>query len=177
MIRAHVDTPWGINPDTGANSPALVWDPAFSAMIKGWRDVTGEEFHEYPPGSGTMAKGGCYAQATGLAKSNEMDYMTIEIQVENEADLAAIDAVDDYYVYYGEDEEGVDKHRGKNTMPDASAWGQFRSKMARRGVSQAWIDKYIDKREIMWGTHDHNVREGYLGTDNVIEPEEVPSPQ
>jgi len=63
------------------------------------------------------------------------------------------------------------EYRDKESIPDASAWGSFRSKMARRGVSQEWIDKYIDKREIMWGDHDHNVRAGYTEQDDVIEPE------
>jgi len=174
MIRAHVDTPWSQDPD-GTYTPALPLDTDFA--LKGWKDVTGEEWHEFPPGSGNRVKGGNYALATGQAKTNAMDYLTIEIQVEDEQTLIDIDAKDEYFVYFDEDipAENVQAraapYRDKNSTPAANTWGQYRSRLARRGYSQAWIDKYVDKREIMWGDHDLNVRSGYLGTDVVIFPE------
>ena len=66
-------------------------------------------------------------------------------------------------------------YRDKSAQPTPNEWGNLRSKFARRGVSQEWIDTYIDKREIMWGSHDHNVRSGYLGTHDVIDPVELVS--
>lgn len=179
MYRANVDTPWITVAEGGeaVNTAKLPVDPAFSADIKGWRDVTGSEGVEVEPGR--TLYGGNYALVTQilpdysvgrLGGSGDPDFLTIEVQVESEAILQAIDAETDYWVYWDEvveDQPGpataAAAWRPKDTEPPANEWGMLRSKLATRGYTQAWVDKYLGtNRNRVRGEHDANIRNGYI---------------
>ena len=93
MFISHVDTPWHF--DGESYGPELARDPVHGPNIRGWTDVTGAEWHEWPIGSGTMVKGGNYADgspgASQTGKGGQPDYLTIEIKTET---LAAVEAID-----------------------------------------------------------------------------------
>ena len=106
MIKANVDTPWESYIEDGEEvyGPKLARDPAFADLIKPWTDQTGKEWHEW---GGQQVKGGNYAKDSpgGIktGKHGDPDYLTIQIKVEHENTLVAIDdAGSDYWVYWSE---------------------------------------------------------------------------
>ena len=105
-----------------------------------------------------------------MPKSGDPDYLTIQVAVEDEQTLVDIDsASSDYWVYWSEvieDEEGpvvaMADYKAKDGLPPQSEWGQLRSRLAQRGISQAWIDANLGtQRERIRSMHDFNMRHGY----------------
>lgn len=182
MFIANIDTPWitVIDGDDSFNTPKLPRDPAFEADIKEWSDVTGAEGAEVDVGGGEIRHlyGGNYAAVTGiqpdyangrLGGSGDPDWLTIQVKVEDESVLQSIDAQDDYWVYWDEVEQEGEAARAtagykpKDQQPPANEWGELRSKLARRGVPQWWIDLVLGtQRERTRGVHDFNMRQGYV---------------
>lgn len=181
MSRASVDTPWQTTVEDG-NFPQLVQDPAFASLILGWTDVTGAEGVEVEPGK--VLYGGNYAKVTGiqpdysigrLGGSGDPDWLTIQIifdEVAHPTLLADIDALDEYSVYWDEVDnppEGAraaqSSYRDKDSKPDAAAWGMFRSKMARRGYTDEFMEQYAPTEAAntwTWGEADLSLRRGYI---------------
>ena len=160
MIIAHIDTPWFQFPDG--------WGPELANDFPdiGTTDVTGSDWHEW---DGNQVKGGNYPKATGHPKSGDPDYLTVEVKDVPQATLDLIDADQKYWVYYteeilqGEVTPQAVPYKDKSAEPPAAEWGQLRSRLALRGVSQQWIDEHLGtQRERTRGQHDFNMRQGYV---------------
>ena len=158
MFRSAVDTPWAVDA-RGDYSPELPNDPNHAATIKSWRDITGEA-GQWVEEVGKTLYGGNYAKATGiqpdysigrLGGSGDPDWLTIEVITET---LTAVDDInadpsDKYLVLWTEEiiepeaPATVQSANNKDDIPDAAEFGLMRAKLARRGVPQPWIDKFL----------------------------------
>lgn len=176
MFRAIIDTPWAYNATEDSYTAEIVLDPTHGGNIKQCRDVTGDEGIEVSPGR--VLRGGNYPKASGIKAdhdqgrvggSGDPDYLTVEVITETEQQITDIgnDPSDKYMVLWWEeivsDSEQPATHN-KNEIPSAAQFGQWRAKMARRGVPQSWIDENLgeDTRGRTRKQIDSGLRRGYI---------------